>query len=315
MIDPAALIVADIGGTHARFAIASPQQNRLPSLKHITSIETAAHPSLGSAYAAFVAAVSEPLPSNGVFAVATPITGDAMQFSNNAWRIHPATLAQDLGLSTVRMINDFEAVAHAVAHAGPADLATVCGPCAALPAHGVTSIIGPGTGLGVAMLVRHGGGQTVVPTEGGHMCFAPADRLEDVLLGAMRRALDGRVSAERLVSGPGLAAIHLAMGGAPAPNERALWSDVLGGDTSEARATLDRFLGMLGSFSGDIALAQGASAVVVAGGLGARIGERLANPAFSRHFCDKGRFRHHMEAIPVLRLLMDEPGLLGAALA
>jgi glucokinase len=205
-------------------------------------------------------------------------------------------------------------VGHAVAGAGASDFASVCGPREDAEKIGaVTSIVGPGTGLGVAMLVRHAAGHMVVPTEAGHMGFAPTDGIEDVLLSAVRRGLTGRVSVERLVSGPGLAAIHLALGGAPAADQRELWRDVLGGESAEAEATLERFLAMLGGFAGDVALAQGASAVVLAGGLGARLGARLAHPAFAARFVDKGRFGARMAAIPVTRLLIDEPGLVGAA--
>jgi glucokinase len=315
MTDAGSLIVGDIGGTHARFAIATPQPDGLPVLADITTIPTAAHPSLASAYAAFSARISAPLPPHAVLAVACPVEGELLQFTNNPWSIRPAALAVDLGLDSVRLINDFEAVAHAVAHAGPGNLAPVCGPAVGLPTRGVTSIIGPGTGLGVAMLIREGGLQAVFPTEASHIGFAAADGIEDVLLTAVRRELHGRVSVERLVSGPGLAAIHLAMGGAPAENQKALWTEVLTSDSSEARCTLERFLAMLGGFAGDMALAHGARAVVIAGGLGARIGDRLAHPAFVERFCDKGRFRQHMQGITVLRLLLEEPGLLGAAVA
>ncbi len=315
MTEPTQLLVADIGGTHARFAIATPRAHGPPTLTNITTIPTADHPSLADAYAAFAKGVPTPLPRHAVLAVACPAEGEVLQFTNNPWRIRPAALAAALGLESVRLINDFEAVAHAVAHAGPGDLAPICGPRGGLPARGVTSIIGPGTGLGVAMLVREAGLQAVVPTEAGHIGFAAVDGIEDLLLTAVRRGLHGRVSVERLVSGPGLAAIHLAMGGAPAENQKALWAEVLAQETSEARGTLERFLAMLGGFAGDMALAQGARAVVIAGGLGARIGERLAHPAFVERFRDKGRFREHMQGITVLRLLLDEPGLLGAAVA
>ncbi len=307
------LVVADIGGTHARFALARPGPNGA-SLGPVTTVRTADHASLESAFAGFAAA-NAPLPPRAVFAVACPTEGEILSFTNNPWVIRPAQLPAALGLSSVRLINDFEAVAHAVSRAQPSQLAPVCGPQPTLPTAGITSIIGPGTGLGVAMLVATPAGQIVVPTEAGHIGFAPADPLEDLLLTAMRRRLAGRVSAERLVSGPGLAAIHLAMGGAPATDEKSLWAEVLAAQTPENTATLDRYLALLGSYTGDIALAQGATAVVIAGGLGTRLGTHLSRPAFQTRFTAKGRFTSRMETIPVMRLLIKEPGLFGAAVA
>jgi glucokinase len=306
------LVVADIGGSHARFAVAE-RIGGAVRLRDVCVMPVAAHQGLAAAFAAFRAQAGDGLPEAGVLAVAGEMEGGALRFTNNGWTMPHEGLAAALGLARVQLINDLEAVAHAVAHAGPADFASVCGPKAALPEEGVTSVVGPGTGLGVAMLVRHGNGYAVVPTEAGHIGFAPTDGIEDLLLTAVRRGLHGRVSVERLVSGPGLAAIHLALGGAPAENQRALWSDVLDSETAESAATLERFLAMLGSFAGDVALAQGAGAVVIAGGLGARLGERLAHPAFAERFAAKGRFAARMAGIPVLRLLIDEAGLVGAA--
>ncbi len=311
------LVVADIGGTHARFAVAERVAGEMARLSHVTTLPTAAHDSLAGAFARFRSLVPVALPDAAVLAVACPTEGEVLHFTNNPWAIRPVVLAAELGMADVRLINDFEAVAHAVALAGPQHFERLCGPLVlgegGLPRHGVTSIIGPGTGLGVAMLVREGKFQTIVPTEAGHIGFAPIDGIEDLLLTAVRRGLHGRVSVERLVSGPGLAAIHLALGGAPSENQKTLWADVMQGDTAETAATLARFLAMLGGFAGDIALAQGAKAVVIAGGLAARLGKRLEHPSFEARFCAKGRFSSRMAAIPVMRLLLDEPGLLGAS--
>lgn len=284
-------------------------------MRDLVVLRTAEHASLVEAFAVFRARAGGVLPAQAVLAVACPTEGEVLRFTNNAWEIRPGGLAAALGLAGVRLINDFEAVAHAVAAAGEGDFVAVCGPKRGLPEVGVTSIVGPGTGLGVAMLVRHGAGQMVVPTEAGHIGFAPTDGIEDLLLTAVRRGLHGRVSVERLVSGPGLAAVHLALGGAPSESERTLWAEVLGGESRETAATLERFLAMLGGFAGDIALAQGAKAVVIAGGLGARLGERLGHPAFSERFCAKGRFAARMAGIPVVRFLVEEAGLVGASAA
>lgn len=306
------LVVADIGGSHARFAVAE-RVGGAVRLRDMSVMPVAAHDGLAAAFAAFRAQAGGGLPEAGVLAVAGGLEGGELRFTNNRWTMPYDGLAAALGLQRVHLLNDLEAVARAVAHAAPEDFAAVCGPRSGLPGAGVISVVGPGTGLGVAMLVRHDAGHAVVPTEAGHIGFAPTDGIEDLLLTAVRRGLHGRVSVERLVSGPGLAAIHLALGGAPAENQRTLWRHVLDSETAEAKATLERFLGMLGGFAGDVALAQGAQAVVIAGGLGARLGARLAHPAFAERFVAKGRFAERMAQIPVVRLLIDEPGLVGAA--
>ncbi len=305
-------VVGDIGGSHARFAVAE-CDGAAVRLHDVCVMPVSDHDGLAAAFAAFRAQVEGGLPDTGVLAVAGGVEDGQLRFTNNRWSMPHDGLAAALGLARVQLINDLEAAAFAVAHAGSGDLAHVCGPRIGLPDEGVISIVGPGTGLGVAMLVRHGSGYSVVPTEAGHIGFAPTDGIEDLLLTAVRRGLHGRVSVERLVSGPGLAAIHLALGGAPSANQRTLWRDVLDSETAETAATLERFLGMLGGFSGDVALAQGARAVVIAGGLGARLGARLAHPAFAERFAAKGRFAARMAGIPVFRLLIEEAALAGAA--
>jgi glucokinase len=316
------LVVADLGGSHARFAVAA-RVGGAVRLDDLCVIPVAAHDGLAAAFAAFRAQAGGDLPQAAVLAVAGGVEDGHLRFTNNRWSMPYDGLAAALGLARVQLTNDLEAAAYAVAHAGPEDFAQVCGPRVGLPEDGVISVIGPGTGLGVSMLVRHGLGEqgvgeqgvgySVVPTEAGHIGFAPTDGLEDLLLTAVRRGLHGRVSVERLVSGPGLAAIHLALGGAPSQDQQTLWRDVLDSETTETAATLERFLAMLGGFAGDMALAQGAQAVVVAGGLGARLGARLAHPAFAERFVAKGRFAARMAGIPVFRLLIEEPGLVGAA--
>ena len=159
------------------------------------------------------------------------------------------------------LVNDFEAVGHAVAQADDAHFAHLCGPDAALPEAGTISIIGPGTGLGVAHIWRGGGGYHVQATEGGHIDFAPLDGIEDALLARLRKRYR-RVSVERVVSGPGLVDIYEALAaleGRPVAqlDDKALWPLAMSGGDSLAAAALDRFCLTLGSVAGDIALAQG----------------------------------------------------------
>jgi glucokinase len=308
------IVAVDIGGTHARFAFAEMGQGRV-SLGPETVLRTGDYAGLADAWRAFGAIAGRSLPPAAGIAIAAPVEGEAIKLTNNAWVIRPASLAAELGTERVSLVNDFAAVAHAVAACGDAQLRHLCGPDVPLPPSGVVSVVGPGTGLGVAQLVRGPGGDRVIATEGGHIGFAPTDAFEDALL-ARLRARHGRVSAERVVCGAGLAQIHAVLTGADASeDDRSLWQRALAGDDTDAGAALDRFCAILGSVAGDIALAQGANGVVIAGGLGLRLAERLPRSAFGERFRAKGRFKARMAALPVRLITHPQPGLLGAAAA
>ena len=184
---------------------------------------------------------------------------------------------------------------------------------------GVISVVGPGTGLGAAHVLRTGGDYFVNETEGGHIDFAPLDHVEDRLLAQLRKA-HTRVSAERVVSGPGLQTIYRVLAQLEDEpvrdlDDKELWQLALSGQDSLAAAAFDRFCLCLGGYAGDLALAQGAKGVVMAGGLGNRIAEKLPSSGFRQRFVAKGRFQSMMERIPVKQLRHEEPGLLGAAAA
>jgi glucokinase len=217
------------------------------------------------------------------------------------------------------LINDFGAVGHAVVQVEREHLRHLCGPDVALPEEGVISIVGPGSGLGVAHVLRRDRRDYVIECEGGHMDYAPVDGMEDVILARLRERY-GRVSVERVVSGPGLAHIYEALAAiedrpVQAGDDKAIWTAAFSGADGLAMAALDRFCLILGSVAGNIALAHGATAVVIAGGLGARIAEVLPRSGFSDRFTAKGRFEKMMSAIPVKIIVHPQPGLFGAAVA
>lgn len=314
------IVCVDLGGTNVRFAIADVAGGHVRSLGPATTLHTNDYDGLPSAWAAFAATAGTPLPRAAGLAVASPIAGDLLKLTNSAWIIRPATLAADLGVDALTLINDFGAVGHAVAQLPPAHLRHIAGPDVPLPPMGVIGIVGPGTGLGVAHLLRQqGGGYTVMETEGGHIDWAPTDAIEDALLAGLR-ARFLRVSAERLVSGPGLASIHAHLAGmnnAPIPHrdDKTLWADALSGADPLAAAALERLCLILGSVAGDIALAQGAHAMVIGGGIGARIADRLPHSGFAQRFAAKGRMSSMLAALPVKLITHPEPGLFGAAAA
>ncbi len=319
--EPTELVAADIGGTHARFCLARVGGGRVLALGEPVMLATQDHASLQTAWEAFAARVGRPLPRAAAIAIAAPVEGDVIRFTNNPWVIQPGLLAGRLGLEALRLVNDFEAIAHAVAQADAGVLRHLCGPAIPLPGQGVITVIGPGTGLGVALLHRLGAGHHVIATEGGHIDFAPTDAVEDAILARLRRRYR-RVSVERIVSGPGIVEIHAALAALegrsadPALSDRDLWAAILGGTgDSLAEAAFDRFCLALGGIAGDMALAHGAHAVVIAGGLGLRLAERLPLSGFAQRFTAKGRYEARMARLPVWLMAHPQPGLLGAAAA
>lgn len=311
-------VAADIGGTHARFAIATPGAGGSIALSHEAKLKVADFASLETAFHAYRRQLGAAMPRRAAIAVAAPVEGELLKLTNNPWAISPARAAGQLGLDEVIFINDFAAVAYAVSACPAGQFEPIAGPRAPLPANGAVTVVGPGTGLGVALLVT-GAHARVVPTEGGHLDYAPLDSLEDRILAHLRERYR-RVSVERVVSGPGLGNIHGALaaieGRAIAPHDdAALWAAALSGEDALARTAFDRWCMALGSVSGDLALAHGAQAVVLAGGMLPRVRHLLCQSAFHARFVAKGRFEHRMSALPILHITHPEPGLLGAAAA
>ncbi len=311
-------VSVDIGGTHARFAIARIRDNQVESLGDIQKLLTSAHESLEDAWAAYGRSLARDLPLYAAIAIAGPVDSPVISVTNNHWRIDKAGLATHLGLEHTYFLNDFGAVGYATAQGEQAGLRHVIGPQVPLPANGVVSIVGPGTGLGVAILLN-GRHPQVIETEGGHVGFASTDPLQDAVL-AWLHTRHKRVSVERIVSGPGLLAIACglaAVEGQPVPtiDDRECWSAALAGSDALAVRALDIFCHCFGSVCGDFVLAHGASALVLAGGITERLGDRLRSSSFASGFTAKGRFQQRMAGIPVSRITHAEPGLLGAAAA
>ena len=313
------IVTADIGGTHARFALAEVEAARVLSVDDPLILKTADHESFESALHEF----GRRKQVNGnvglAVAFAAPVGGDVLKLTNNPWVIRPSLINERLGVDDYTIVNDFGAVAHAVATLGEEHFRDICGPSGPLPTEGVISIVGPGTGLGVAALLRRDGHYEVIETEGGHVDFAPLDALDDKIVAELRRKF-GRVSAERVASGPGLWNLHEALGAVEGRSlmfhgEKELWDAALERSDSLASAALDRLCMSLGSFAGDVALAQGAAAVVIAGGVGLRLADYLGQSGFRDRFIAKGRFERRMDRLPVKLITYPEPGLYGAAAA
>lgn len=313
------IAVADVGGTHARFALAPIEGGRVISLDEPITLKTADYASFQTAWEDFGRRKKIDPPKELAIAFAGPVGGEVLKLTNNPWVIRPALMKERLGVERFTIVNDFGAVAYAVATLPLEDFRHICGPDRALPDQGLVTIVGPGTGLGVAALLRKRDGYEVVETEGGHVDFAPLDNLEDRILTELRRNFR-RVSVERIASGRGLWNLYEALGAIEGRaltfhDDKELWAAALSGEDSLANAALDRLCLTLGAVAGDMALAQGASAVVIAGGVGLRLADYLPRSGFRDRFIAKGRFERRMDDMPVKLITYPEPGLFGAAAA
>jgi glucokinase len=313
------LVAIDVGGTHARFALASIDAGGAIALGEPMTLHTSDHASLQTAWEEFERRVDAPVPRAAAIAIAGPVTGETVRMTNNSWVLHTGALDEQLGLDRVTVLNDFGAVAHAVARAPADQLVHITGPDIPLPERGTVSVIGPGTGLGVAHFHRHPGGYLVQATEGGHIEFAPLDALDDWMMARLRQR-HLRVSTERVHSGPGIREIYEAIAALEKRageklDDRTIWQRGIAREDSLCAAAVDRFCHSLGSLVGDYALAHGASAVVLAGGLGLRLRDVLPHSGFGERFRFKGRYTQMMSGIPVKLITHPQPGLFGAAAA
>jgi glucokinase len=309
------IVAGDIGGTHARFAIAELKDGQRPRLGEMRKYRTRELAGLGEAWARFERDSGGALPTAAALAVAAPIEGDVLTFMNSHWRLDRHGLKGELGLDNLLLLNDFGAVAHTISVTQGDEFAALAGP-GDLPEHGITSVIGPGTGLGVSLLDRRSG-VAVIETEAAHIGFCPLDPEEEELADFLT-ARYGRASVERVVSGPGLIDIYCFLGGGEAPDVNLagqLWDAAIAGTDPLAERALSILIRAFGAAAGDIALAHGAMGIAITGALANRIRHPLASPAFEARFTAKGRYRERMQRTPVRLLTFQEPGLLGAAIA
>ena len=313
------IAVADVGGTHARFALAEVEAGRVLSLDEPVTLKTAEFASFQTAWEEFGRLKAIELPKEFALSFAGPVGGEVLKLTNNPWVIRPALMRERLGVERYTIVNDFGAVGYAVATLPDEHFQHLCGPDVPLPKLGVTSIVGPGTGLGVAAVLRKSDYYDVIETEGGHIDFAPLDSLEDNILVQLRRHFR-RVSVERVCAGQGLRNLYEALGSIEGRDllyrdDRELWTAALAGEDSLATAALDRLCLILGAVAGDLALAQGANGVVIAGGVGLRLADYLPRSGFRDRFIAKGRFERRMDEMPVRLITHPQPGLFGAAAA
>lgn len=302
------LLVGDIGGTYARLAL-----TELGGTDPVAErrVATADFSDFASVLAAFLDDTGAMIES-GCLAVAGPINDDgrSAQLTNLPWRIDAQALERRFGLGHLTLVNDFAAAAMGVTVAPAESIVFLQEGEPLLDAPRL--VIGAGTGLGMALLVRHGDAWRVLPGEGGHIAFAPQDEDQDRVLRALR-AEYGRVTAERVISGPGLAAIHRALSGTLLDPADIAHRALVDADQA-ALDTLDVFLSAYGAFAGDMALAVLArGGVYLAGGIAAKLLPILPASPLLPAFRAKAEHTHLARQMPVAVVTDPSLGLRGAA--
>ncbi len=308
-------LVADIGGTNARFAIANGAAHQISKQK---TVRTADHPTLASALSAYFRDEKITGITEAAIAVATPVTGDWIKMTNCPWQFSIEAVRQELGLNQLHVLNDFEALALSLPLIPETELKKVGG--GASVQNAPIALLGPGTGLGVAGLLRADNKWIAIPGEGGHASMCAANEREEAIIAFTRRQYE-HVSAERLLSGMGLVNIYNAVASLSGNEPEAFKSEFItregmhGGDKHCVEA-LEIFCAMLGSFAGNLALIFGArGGVYVGGGIVPQLGDYFAHSKFRERFESKGRYHTYLSAIPTHIIHAAAPALLGAATA
>lgn len=307
-------MVADIGGTNARFALETAHQvfekaEVLPCNDYDTIVDAAKE---------FLKRAGNPAVKHASVAIANPVVGDWLQMTNHHWAFSIETTRQALGLETLLFINDFTAQALAITKAQPEELIQIGG--AEVIENAPKAVIGPGTGLGVSGLIPSPTGYVALSGEGGHTSFPPFDDTE-VMIWQYAKKKHGHVSAERFLSGAGLVLIFEALSEREGVKRQKLTpaeisERALSGTSPLCRLTLDIFCAMLGTVASNLALTLGArGGVYLCGGIIPRFIDYFKHSPFRSRFENKGRFDAYLAAIPVFVVLSEYPGITGAAVA
>jgi glucokinase len=306
------VLLADIGGTHARFALLSGND-----LGPVQSLDVVAHGCIDDAVAHFLAASGGSVPiSEAILAVAGPVADGRSRLTNAGWVVDGSELKRRFGFPRVRLFNDLEVAAWGLAQLAPADTVLI-GPDT--PSFGAPmALISPGTGLGMACYLPDLARASVIASEGGHATLAASNDREAELIAILRRQF-AHVSAERVLSGPGLVNLYLAIASVEQveviPRSAVeVTRAALDGSCVTCRQALDTFCSFLGAVAGDIALLFGArGGVFIDGGIVPRIAGHLRGTDFRQRFEAKGRFQGYLAAVPVRVITRPDPAFLGLA--
>ncbi|MEU4831273.1 glucokinase [Streptosporangium sp. NPDC023615] len=300
-------LVADIGGTNARFGLITEPGGRPEAVAVLAGAE---HDGLPGAVAAYIADHAGGVrPGAACVAIAGPVEGDRYRLTNAGW----TGSVRDLGIPHAWLLNDFEALAASLPYLGGEDLAGLGGP---EPGDGVKAVLGPGTGLGVGGLVPSAGGWVPIPGEGGHVSAPVLDERDHEIVRALRADGLEHVVAEHLLSGPGLSRLHRGLAlvrGTGAPRLTAA-EIVARTDDSLCAETVEVFCAMLGTFAGNVALTLGArGGVYLGGGVLPRIVDRVRSSDFRRRFEATPTLNDYLSGIATTLIVAPQPALAGAA--
>jgi len=310
-----ARLLADVGGTNARFAL-----ERAPGrCEEVQVLACDDHASFADAMRAYLAspAVQATGPvRHAAVAIANPVDGDQIRMTNHHWQFSIEAVRREIGLETLLVVNDFYALARSLPHLPESGKVQVGGGVARAGAP--LGLLGAGTGLGVSGLIPAGGNWTALNSEGGHVTFAPANELEVAILQYAWREFE-HVSAERFLSGAGVELIYRALAhvqgkvsenlSAPEISRRAL-----AGECALSDQVVDVFCGMLGCAAGNLAVTLGAQGgVYIGGGIVPRLGERFASSPFRQRFEQKGRFASYLAQVPTYVITAEYPAFLGVS--
>jgi glucokinase len=305
-------LLADIGGTNARFAL----ETAPGVIRHSATLACADYPLLGDAVRAYLATRPQVDVRHAVIAIANPVDGDLVAMTNHHWRFSIQATRIWLGLGTLLVVNDFAALAAALPGLSNSELTAIGG--GAAQANATIGLLGAGTGLGVAGLVRCGDRWEVLPSEGGHVAFSPMDAREQAILAFCWQRYP-HVSTERLVSGPGLVLIHEALAAStgrawvPATSAQIIERGLSGAD-GLCEETLECFCAMLGTAAANLAVTLGArGGIYIGGGIVPRLGGWFARSPFRARFEHKGRFSGFTAQIATRVITAPYPALAGAA--
>ncbi|HEY2454237.1 MAG TPA: glucokinase [Scandinavium sp.] len=304
-------LTGDVGGTNCRLALCCLDSGEISQAKTYSGLD---YPSLEAAVQVYLDELKVDV-KQGCIAIACPVTGDWVAMTNHTWAFSIEEMKNNLGFTHLEIINDFTAVSMAIPMLKKEHLIQFGG---SEPAEGKPiAVYGAGTGLGVAHLVHVDKRWISLPGEGGHVDFAPNSEEEGIILQELRAEL-GHVSAERVLSGPGLVYLYRAIvkadGRLPENLQpKDVTERALDGACTDCRRALSLFCVILGRFGGNLALTLGTfGGVYIAGGIVPRFLEFFKASGFRGGFEDKGRFKSYVQDIPVFLIVHDNPGLLGS---
>ncbi len=309
-------IVADIGGTNARFALATGKKDDRIQIEQARTLNGRDYPTFADALDAYTGTLKGVKAHAACVAIAGPVGEDRVSMTNLSWEFSLSEMRKRFGLEKFVAMNDFAAQAVAASQFQDSDLISIKRGVA--DPLGNKAIFGPGTGLGVAGLAYNSGSWLPIPSEGGHVNVAPATELEcEVVKAAI--ATFGHVSAECFISGPGLVNLYNALAKVrdeqPKPLEpKDVTNAALDGSDPLCVETLELFCSFLGSLAGNLALTYGATGgVYMAGGVLPRFTEFLRASSFTERFCSKGVMSKYVQDIPACLVVHEHIAFIGAA--